>query len=202
MEEKEQTTPSNTIFENTDRLMQLYCNYESNAKFVVDKMWANVKFFTTITSALLTTSVALYGSKSIQNTINIDPNIKSLVFAVIPIIVIMISVIGMKNLKREYKRFLEWIVVIQKIHDMLGLHEEVQAKIYPGDKSLFPEHFENRNYNTSEQFVEDRLKKKGSLFHYFNMLHRAYVIIALIITALILAGPFKLCVKELVNICS
>lgn len=204
LEERNQSkdTVTFSVLENADRLMQLYSGFESNAKFVVDRIWANVKFFTTIASALLTISIGLYGSENIQKAINIDPNLKSLVFAIIPIIVIMISVIGMKNLKREYMRFLEWIVVIQKTQETLGLHNKMYTKIFAEDKYLLPERIISSKHNNSDDFIESGLKKKNSLYYYFNILHRAYVVISIIIATLILLGPLKDCVKEILRICS
>lgn len=185
-----------------EKLMELYGNFESNAKFVVDRIWESVKFFTTITSALLTISIGIYGSEKIQNSLNIDPNLKSLVFAAIPCIVIMISYIGIMNLKREYKRFLEWIVVIQKTEETLGLHKEFQTKIFSQDKYLLPDHFVNIRYNQSEAFIENGLKKKDSLYYNFKMLHIAFIVISIIISILILVGPLNLCAKGIINIFS
>ena len=204
MEDNSTTKPFNNIsvFNSIESLMQFFNDVEGNAKFVVDKIWASVKFFTTITSVLLTTSVALYGSDNLQKMLGLNPNLKSLILAVIPIIVIMISMIGMKNLKREYRRFLEWVVVINKLQELLGLHEEVRTNLYSKDRYILPEHFVLKDYGSSEDFVNSGLRKKGTLYYYFNILHRSYVIIAIIITLLILYGPLQLCLQGIIKICS
>ena len=191
-----------TIFDNRDALMQLRASLESNAKFVVDKIWANVKFFTTITSALLTTSLALYGSEHLIKLSGLDQNLRSLVFAFIPVIVIMISFIGIKNLRREYRRFLEWIAAIQKIQELMGLHVELKTKIFPEDKYLFPKQFLDMSYKDSIEFVESGLKKKDTLYRYFKILHGSYIVIAVIITLLFLYPPLRHAVGEIIKTCS
>ncbi|MCK5020288.1 MAG: hypothetical protein KAS32_24830 [Candidatus Peribacteraceae bacterium] len=199
--DKKQTTSVNPVKDNPEMLLQILNGVDSNAKFVIDKMWANVKFFTTITTALLTTSIALYGSKNIQGIIDINSDLKRIIFAFIPIIVIFISIIGMKNLKREYKRFLEWVAVRQKLHDLLRLDIKISTSIYPNDKYLFPDFFLKNDFDSSDDFVQNGLDRKGSLFYYFNILHKFFIGIAIIITLLILWSPLQFCLKSLQAIC-
>ncbi len=54
----------------------------------------------------------------------------------IPLIVIVLSFVGIKNLEREYSRFLEWIAVIEKLREKLGLYQEINIKKSPDDKYL------------------------------------------------------------------
>lgn len=48
-----------SIFDDRSELLAIYPNLESNAKFVIDKIWSNSSFFTTITTALIALSVTL-----------------------------------------------------------------------------------------------------------------------------------------------
>ena len=191
-----------SILEKPELLLAFYTDMESNAKFVVDKMWTNVRFFTTITSALLTISIALYGSAKLQALINLGTHLKSAVFAIIPLLVVVISFIGIKNLRREYIRFLEWVVVVNKLEELLGLNEEIRTNIYPRDKYLFPKHFIEKQYESSEKFISESLKRKRTLFYYFKLLHIAYIVISLLIVFMILCPVLGYCVSLIAKICS
>ena len=191
-----------SILEKPELLLSFHKNTESNAKFVVDKMWTNVRFFTTITSALLTISIALYGSAKLQALLNLGPHVKSTAFAIIPLIVVVISFIGIKNLRREYIRFLEWVVVINKLEELLGLNNQIRTKIYPKDKYLLPKHFIEKEYESSEEFISKSLNRKGTLFYYFKLLHIAYIVISLLIVLMILIPVLGYCVGLIAKICS
>ena len=191
-----------SILEKPELLLAFHTNMESNAKFVVDKMWTNVRFFTTITSALLTISIALYGSAKLQALINLGTHLKSAVFAIIPVLVVIISFIGIKNLRREYIRFLEWVVVVNKLEELLGLNEEVRTKIYPEDKYLLPKHFIEKHYDSSEKFISESLNRKGTLFYYFKLLHIAYIVISFLIVFVILCPALGYCLRLITKIYS
>jgi len=182
-----------SIFGKPELLLSFHSNTESNAKFVVDKMWTNIRFFTTITSALLTITIALYGSDKIENIVNLSVHVKSVIFEIIPLLVVVISFIGIKNLRREYLRFLEWVVVIKKLEELLGLTEEIQTKIYPGDKYLLPKKFIEKQYESSDEFISESLNRKGTLFYYFKLLHIAYIVISLIIVFVIICPILGYC---------
>jgi hypothetical protein len=191
-----------SILEKPELLLAFHTNMESNAKFVVDKMWTNVRFFTTITSALLTISIALYGSAKLQALINLGTHLNSAVFAIIPLLVVVVSFIGIKNLRREYIRFLEWVVVANKLEELLGLNEELRTNIYPQDKYLLPKHFIEKQYESSEKFISESLKRKGTLFYHFKLLHIAYIVISLLIVFMILCPVLGYCVSLIAKICS
>ena len=191
-----------SILGKPELLLSFHANTESNAKFVVDKMWTNIRFFTTITSALLTISIALYGSDKLQNFINLGTHVKFAVFAIIPLLVVVISFIGIKNLRREYLRFLEWVVVINKLEELLGLNEEIRTNIYPRDKYLLPKHFIEKQYESSDEFISESLNRKGTLFHYFKLLHIAYIVISLLIVLVILCPILGFCVGLIAKIFS
>ena len=193
---------SSSILKNPELLLPYLVTTESNAKFVVDKMWTNVRFFTTITSALLTISVALYGSVDLQSLIHLNVHLRSVFFAVIPMLVVMISFIGVNNLRREYRRFLEWVVVVNKLEELLGLNEEIQTINYPGDKYLLPKHFIEKQYDISENFVAEALKRRGTLFYYFKLLHTAYIFISLSIVFIVLCPAMGYCVNLITKIIS
>lgn len=199
---KKASNISLSILENPELLLSFLINTESNAKFVVDKMWTNVRFFTTITSALLTISVAFYGSADFQSLIHLNVYLKSALLAVIPMLVVMISCIGVNNLRREYRRFLEWVVVVNKLEELLGLNEEMRTVTYPGDKYLLPKHFIEKQFEFSEESVTEALKRRGTLFYYFRLLHIAYILISLLIVFIVLCPAMGYCVSLITKIIS
>ncbi|QTA80569.1 Uncharacterized protein dnl_28760 [Desulfonema limicola] len=98
----------------------------------------------------------------------------------------MLSFIGIKNLEREYSRFLEWIAVIEKLREILGLYQEININKFPDDKYLLPKRFIESKFSSSEKFISYGLKKKGTLLYYFKALHYTYIILSILILLSIL----------------
>lgn len=175
-----------SILNDRGALQWFYSEVSSNLRFIVDKVWENAKFFTTLTSALLTFSAAALAKGWLDKSrVNQDP-VGYLLLAVVPLLVIMIAFIGTRNLYREYRRFLDWMTVMAKIQERLGLHEEIETRIYPEDSCLLPKHFVKHSHLTSESFVNEALAAKGSLYYYFRLLHITYAAVALLLMALML----------------
>ena len=51
----------------------------------------------------------------------------SILLAIVPIMVIAISLIGIFNLRRKYCRFLDWVTISDKLQEKLGLKAWGQA---------------------------------------------------------------------------
>lgn len=170
-----------SILENEEKLLFLYREASDKEKFAISNVWNNVKFFTTISSALLTASIAVF--KVIRNPPALGgSDVQSLfLLVVLPIMVVLISLIGIKNLEREYSRFLECIAVIEKLREKLGLYEEVAFRKFPRDRYFIPERFFETPFYSSEEFIRHGLTQKGTLFFYFKVLHFTYVLLSFII---------------------
>lgn len=63
-EERKNAFPG-SILEDPEKRLFLYREASDNEKFAISNVWNNVKFFTTISSALLTASIAVF--KVIRN---------------------------------------------------------------------------------------------------------------------------------------
>jgi hypothetical protein len=172
---------NSSIMSNNEKLLPLYFEVTNNARFVVDKIWASAKFFTTISSALLTAAIATLYTIFRDNQLNTLNYVVGILLTFLPIMVIIISSIGIKNLTREYKKFLDWVIVLDKLEEKLGLYEETQFNNYPGDKYLLPERFIKSSFNSSKEFIVLSLQKKGTLRYYFKILHSTYIVLALFI---------------------
>ena len=157
-----------------------------NARLSIDKIWENAKFFTTITSAIVTISIAGLAS-AIKDKPELLNNIFIIIlFSVLQIILIIISNIGIKNLRREYKNFLEWVITTQKLYELLGLGQELKFKMFPNDKYLLPDRFIDGKHNDSNEFIETNINRKGTLLYYFKLLHRCYIGIGILLIILII----------------
>lgn len=173
------------IFKDRDALMSLYLEMGLNARFVVDKIWTNARFFTTITSALMTISIAAVVSLLKENPEQLQGLLIAFLLAILPVMVIVIAIIGIKNLRREYSRFLDWVVIADKLQEKLGLYEQTVFKKYPQDKYLLPLRFVSQKHTNTEHFIQTELQKKGSLLFYFKCLHRVYILLATIMVVMI-----------------
>ena len=184
MKEKEAsvTRESVRVLDDKDSLLKLYSEFAKSAQYVVDKIWTNARFFTTLTSALLTFSIAALAKSWLEAPNKTENSTAYFFLILLPILIIIISYIGIKNLYREYRRFLDWITARAKIQERLGLCEEIESKIYPEDRYILPLRFIKNSYNSSEEFVNKTLKKKHTLCFYFKILHISYAVIAIIIS--------------------
>ena len=173
------------IFEDRDILMSLYLEMGLNARFVADKIWTNARFFTTITSALMTISIAAVVSLLKEQPEQLQGLAIAFLLAILPVMVIVIAIIGIKNLRREYSRFLDWVVIADKLQEKLGLYEQTAFKKYPKDKYLLPLRFVTQKVSNTENFIQTELQKKGSLLFYFKCLHPVYILLAVIMIVMI-----------------
>jgi len=180
-----------SILGDKEILFSMFTEITTNARYSVDKIWENTKFFMALSSALLTTTIALFGVFTKLSNVNIFGLDITLVLTLIPLSIILVSMIGMFNLKREYRTHLERIVIMGKLQEMLGLHEEVESSNYLNDKYLLPSRFIEDKFSSSEEFIELGIKRKGSLYSYFKALHWIYIMLSLIIIAAIVAVSFQ-----------
>lgn len=172
---------ANDIYQDRETLLSLYKEMGVNARFAVDKIWTNARFFTTLTSALITITVGANIS-FIQGLSKAEYNILvSLLASMLPVVIIVISIIAISNLKREYSRFLDWVVVADKLQEKLGLYNKTEFIKYPNDKYLLPERFIANDQKKSELFISNQINKRGTLYYFFRLIHILYIIISIII---------------------
>ena len=129
------------ILSDKSGLLLIYIEVNKNARYVVDKIWTNARFFTTIISGMLTATGAGIVAMLRVEPINFGELIARNLLIIIPGMVIVIAIIGVRNLAREYSRFLEWVVVLNKLQYKLGLYKEMEWQQYTTDKYLLPKQF-------------------------------------------------------------
>jgi len=165
-----------------EALVESYRHAEARRTDLVDRVWETAKFFTTIFSALLTATITL-------TTLRL-PAVK---FAVVflPVLMLGAIIIGLLNLRREYKRFLEAIVWLKKIEKYLGLYDEVNEdkRYFKEEKHLFPERFIEPNFKCSKQFINDGMslrKHKDTIHFHFTCLFLFYILISFLLLSVVI----------------
>lgn len=167
-------------------LLALYLEYNQVSRFIVDKIWTNARFFTTITSALLTVTVAALIKVVLDDATKPQVSTACLFLSLLPFMVIILSWIGIRNLRREYERFLNWVTVRSKIQEKIGLYQEVSSCIFPEDRYLLPKGYVENPHESSEAFITSALKSRSSLYFYFRMLQYTYSTMAFLLVVVML----------------
>lgn len=96
------------------------------------------------------------------------------ILLIIPIIIIAISEIGRRSVDRSYQSFLESIVKIAKIENLLGLDKSIKVKdeallsplVWERDKQFVLERYMQKRFEDkiSEKFVDDLVSKGDNRF--------------------------------------
>lgn len=175
-----------SILQDRESLLALYSEYNQISRFIVDKIWTNARFFTTITSALLTLSITAFVMIVLDDPKEPAAPKVCLFLSLLPLIVIILSWIGVRNLRREYERFLSWVTVRSKIQEKLGLYQEVSSDIFPEDKYLLPERYVKNLHTKSKDFIDSALKSRSSLYFHFRILQYTYIAVALLLIIVML----------------
>lgn len=145
---------NDNIFDNKKELIEIWKDERRTRDISAQLMWENVKYFTTIIGAFITAHMALLG-------IIKDAGIPQWLFygslIVFPVSIILLSYYATKDLKRRWKRIMDSIVNLIKLEGILGLYDDVSAKLmnFKSDKYLFKRYKENaERFNSSNSFVE------------------------------------------------
>ena len=181
------------ILEDKEYATQLYIRSVENTQFLIQRVWDSAKFFTTLTSALITANIALYsllgGHGEVGSITECDNQMLSSCFlCAIPIIVVAVSIIGIANLRREYSNFLDCMIIVDKLQSHFGLYQKFENKKYLNDKYLFPQRISAKTYTCSEDFKKFNSKRKNTLYFYFKCLHIVYILIAILMIAVSVFG--------------
>ena len=75
------------ILDDRESLLKLYSEYSQTSRFIVDKIWTNARFFTTLTSALITVSIGALVKVVLDEPVNPQASTACLLLALLPVIV-------------------------------------------------------------------------------------------------------------------
>ncbi len=149
-----------------ETLIKLYEAYQANARMNLDLVYKYRDYFGVVFSVL--TSLFVAGMVQFYK----EP--LSVALLPVPFLMFYLAISGKTTTKRYYKHFLESIVVVGKIENMLGIDCQVKLagrrieKIaWPDDKQLVVDRYSKAKYGTdtasaekcSKDFVESRMKK-------------------------------------------
>jgi len=183
---------SNPIFEDRDSLIKIWSVERRSRDFMASLMWENVKTFSTLISALITADIFFLrflledmGSSFQQHLVSVK-----FLSLILPTLIMAMSILGERELRREYVRLLESIVHLAKIENLLGLEQklpDIDGRVFPGDKYLFQRWVTDRmKFKTSEDFIKSRLKG----YNMYTCMRIIYIITFLV--GLFLTSPFFL----------
>jgi hypothetical protein len=163
-----------SIFDDRESLIKIWIDERRSRDFQASLMWENVKYFTTLLSALITADVFILRmllDLKINSTIFANTNYPVIILfssLILPSFIIVASILGERELKRRWRRILEAIANCAKIEYLLGLNENIShiLKVFPNDSYLFQRWTESRKkYSSSSSFVEGELKGYNMYTH-------------------------------------
>jgi len=177
-------TNCHSVFQNKELLLRLLFEESRSRDHQANMMWENLKYFTTLTSALVTASLVLlkllFDLKSGSNS-PLPPWLLSSSL-VIPLFSLITSVLGYFDLKRRWSRIMDSIVHLAKLESLLGLHEKMPARVWQDDSYLFHRCRDRIiAYDSRTDFI--RGETEGS--NMFTHMRRMHVILAFVAIVLI-----------------
>lgn len=95
-----------------------------------------------------------------------------LILAIIPIGIIFVSIIGLYNLKREYRNELEYITCLAKVEDEIDFTRTKKISFKCEDSILCKRWLEDREkYDTTKEFKNDLLKIRLTSYGMIKLLY-------------------------------
>lgn len=142
---------------NEEHAVNLFKEMHSRERHIVDRMWESVKFFATLSLALIGTTVTLMA------TFYEMGKLMPWFLVFLPMMSIAILAIGFFDFKREREADLRHIAILRKIETYLGLHETVNSKdrYFTSDKYLLPNDWVDLNMEevkSTDDFVRNGIR--------------------------------------------
>ena len=137
-----------------DTLMKLYDVHYKDQQVHIDSFQKHLEIFLTVIAGLIT--VFIGGMLQFHE--------KPFAFTLvgIPLFIVFFSEIGKKTIDRFYQRFLESIVIIAKIENILGLDDSISDKNLRGKKQRKPLWIEDKVF-LLDRWVEDRSSVRANI---------------------------------------
>ena len=112
---------------NNDQILKIQEVFNSNAAECNQRIWDNVKFFTTLISSLIPVTLASSIAAIQYGQVGSVVPIKVLL-VLIPIACLGASIIGWRNLRRECMRMYENMAVVISLRKLIGLDEPIKEE--------------------------------------------------------------------------
>lgn len=157
---------------NADTLLKIYEAHEEQFRAHLDLHYKNRNYYMTLISALLSIFVG--------GILQFHREALSIILFAIPISVVVLSELAKKTMDRYYLSFLESVVILAKVEHILGLSGPLKIhkngtseELWPQDEQFILKRWKERyNYESSEQFVNERMKMGDNRYAHwvFNIL--------------------------------
>ena len=175
------------IFDDTGSTMVVWQTLMDRAYSHLRFSLETTRFYFLLISALLTIYAVIIAIEI--ETFQSPWKIISLV--IISVFMIFFAKIGLRTLKRQYSRFLEFVAYLAKVEEIIGLSDPKKTEIFREDEYLFDRFVKRRKkYNSSEKFIKGELKKKGSLYQDVKSVYRVLMLIGGALTILALSSEY------------
>jgi hypothetical protein len=166
-----------SFFEDRDGLLRVWLDERRSRDFSASLMWENIKFFCSFISALITADtffISFVEEFKLQ-----APSQQLILIPILPSIVIAMSILGQRELKRRWSRTLEAIAHLLKLESLLGLNDPLSGKIsiFTNDEYLFDRYAKGKNEIKSE---DDFRKEQDKRRNMDNDLKWIYIITCII----------------------
>jgi hypothetical protein len=182
-------------------LLELYKSYQANARMNLELVYKYRDYFIAAFAALISVFVAVlvefYKQQTPEYTLALIP---------IPALIFYLCYAGKSTTSRYYKHFLESIVVVAKIENILGIDcpvkfgtRKIEKLAWPDDKQLVVDRYHRAKYGTSmeapekssKEFIESRLKKGDIVtsHHIFSIFQIVSIILIVMLVVLQLVHP-------------
>jgi len=164
-------------------VLELYKHADQRRGLMISRIYETMKLTTTIFLGLFTATVTILGF------------LKFWMAVILPFLAILIVAWSWRNIRRQYRRFLEVITWISKVEKYLELYMEIEdgKKCYFVDeKHLVPERFlKSSKFKTGSDFIETESRWcNDTMYGHFAKLYIIYIVLAIILILLALYYSF------------
>lgn len=172
-------TPQKDIFQDKDKLLEIWKDERRSRDFNATLMWENIKLFSVLIPAIITVDTFFLGF-ILSNSL---PGYYAVVTLVFPGLVIGLSWFGFSDLKRRWDRTLEAIAHLNKLEGLLGLHTPRENKfVFKNDSHLFQRWYDSLKDKTGEDIGTERdfIDKKmyeGNMYNAMRNVYRVFGIL-------------------------
>jgi hypothetical protein len=130
----------NHIFQDKSKLLEIWKDERRSRDNSASLMWENLKLFSVLIPAIISVDTFFLGFIFDNSSQNHTYGL-ALLSLVLPVLVIALSIFGISDLYRRWKRTLEAIAHLLKLEGLLGLHEYYTGKLLKGDNHLFERYY-------------------------------------------------------------
>jgi len=172
-------------------LIELHRHFSQRHIVWGERGWETIKINVTINSTLLVATIGIMGVLYKNPPHNYPPKFSYMLLLsspiIIPILLLWINEITLKNFKRECRRMYRNITILMKIEEKMGLYDERPESriLLKCDKYFIPSEFVIC-YPTSKEFIDAQMETEDRAFKMLSRLFCAFNVISIVLIVLII----------------